>query len=81
MITIDDIKNAIRKTAWDFLADDGTASEGKMLIAVDESESDECLAAIRKHLPEGATADFTGDSDTNTDGDTTDDIRIEWPTE
>jgi len=81
MITIDDIKNAIRKTAWDFLADDGVAEEGKMTVSVEESESDKCLAAIRKHLPEGATADFTGNSDTNADGDTTDDICIEWATE
>lgn len=81
MIIIDDIKNAIRKTAWDFLADDGQAEDGKMTVSVDERESAKCLAAIRKHLPAGAVADFTGNSDTNAEGDTTDDIRIEWPTE
>lgn len=51
---------------------------GRVLLSVIDSESDEALAAIRRRLPADATADYTGNSNTIDDGDTEEEIRVEW---
>lgn len=71
---IDEIKAAIEAAGLepDNLSD--------MVIAVpDEPDTDEAekyLAAIRAALPDGIEADWTGNSDTNGDGETTSDLRF-----
>lgn len=51
-----------------------------MVIAVPDEpgtdEADEYLTAIRGALPDGIEADWTGNSDTNGDGETTSDLRF-----
>ena len=54
---------------------------GRIVIAIsddDDDESEATLATLRKHLPAGASAEWTGNSDTDGDGDTTSDCAITW---
>jgi len=75
-MTLETILSAIRKAGYsDMVAD---KSDDTVTVSIIDTEADECLAALRKTLPEGATAEFTGSSNTDADGDTTEDIRIQW---
>jgi hypothetical protein len=75
-MTLETILFAIKQAGYsDMVAD---KSDESVTVSIIDTEANECLAAIRKNLPEGAQADFTGSSNTDGDGDTTEDIRIEW---
>lgn len=75
-MTLETILSAINKAGYsDMVAD---KSDDSVTVSILDTEAEECLTAIRKHLPEGAQADFTGSSNTDSDGDTTEDIRIQW---
>jgi len=75
-MTLETILSAINEAGYsDMVAD---KSNDYVTVSISDTEADECLAAILKHLPEGAQADFTGSSNTDGDGDTTEDIRIKW---
>jgi hypothetical protein len=75
-MTLETILSAINQAGYsDMVAD---KSDESVTVSIIDTEANECLAAIRKNLPEGAQADFTGSSNTDGDGDTTEDIRIEW---
>ena len=54
---------------------------GRIVIAIadnDGEEAEKTIEKLRKNLPAGATAEWTGNSDTNGDGDTTSDCAITW---
>jgi hypothetical protein len=54
---------------------------GCIVIAIadnDDDDSEDTLNDLRQNLPEGATAEWTGNSDTNEDGNTTSDCKITW---
>ena len=58
-------------------------TDGCITISVasdDEDESEETLAELRRNLPAGATAEWSGNSETDGDGYTTSDIEITWDT-
>lgn len=75
-MTLETILSAINIAGYsDMVAD---KSDDSVTVSILDSEAEECLTAIRKNLPEGAQADFTGSSDTDSYGDTTEDIRIQW---
>ncbi len=42
------------------------------------SIAEDTLDPIDNILPAGATSEWAGDSDTNADGDTTEDVRVRW---
>lgn len=70
-----EIIDGVTKAGYrDMMSDDGE----HITVSILDSEGDECLAALRKHLPAGATAEYAGSSNTAADGDTTEDIRITW---
>jgi len=75
-MTLETILSAINKAGYsDMVAD---KSDDSVTVSILDTEAEECLTAIRKHLPEGAQADFAGSSNTDSDGDTTEDIRVQW---
>lgn len=54
---------------------------GRILISIADSitgEADWTITTLRRHLPKGATADWTNDSNTDGDGETTSDCAITW---
>lgn len=54
---------------------------GRIVIAIadnDDSESELTINDLRRNLPAGAKADWTGSSDTDGNGDTTSDCAITW---
>ena len=78
-MTIEKIKECIKTTDWDFLADDlCETGESRCLVSVICAEADECLTALKKALPKGVHAFFNGTGNTDAHGDTTEDIEIRW---
>jgi len=77
-----DINPALKRIGYDI--NDIPAwhlQQGRIVIAIadnDEEEADRTLDRLRRHLPEGASAEWTGSSDTNGNGDTTSDCAITW---
>jgi hypothetical protein len=53
-------------------------ADNHITLSVIDTECDEALAAVKKYLPEGAAVEFTGNSNTDAEGDTAEDIKIEW---
>jgi hypothetical protein len=54
---------------------------GRIVIAIadnDDDDSEDTINDLRKHLPAGASAEWTGNSDTNGAGHTTSDCEITW---
>lgn len=54
---------------------------GRILVQIPDNDSDEAdkiLEKLRKNLPAGAKAEWTGNSDTCSDGETTSDCEITW---
>lgn len=54
---------------------------GRIVIAIadnDDDEAEDAINKLRQNLPEGAKAEWTGNSDTSGDGDTTSDCAITW---
>jgi hypothetical protein len=54
---------------------------GRIVIAIadnDNDDSERTLTTLRQNLPKGATAEWTGNSDTDGDGNTTSDCVITW---
>lgn len=55
---------------------------GRIVIAIadndDGGEAEQTITRLRKKLPAGATAEWTGNSNTSGDGDTTSDCAIRW---
>lgn len=57
---------------------------GRIVIAIadnDDNEAEKIIKKLRKNLPVGAKAEWTGSSDTSGDGDTTSDCAITWEEE
>jgi len=83
MTTIDmaDALDSIGITITDI--PDYCITDGRIVISVadnEEGEGEETLAELRRNLPDGAKADWTGSSGADGYGDTTSDIEITWET-
>lgn len=55
--------------------------DGRILISIldnEEGEGEETIEELRRNLPEGAAAEWTGNSDTSGDGEVTRDCEITW---
>jgi hypothetical protein len=81
-LTAQDIAPALESIGYDLTDIPAYRVEpGRIVIAIadnDGDDSEDTLADLRKNLPEGAKAEWTGNSDTNGDGDTTSDCAITW---
>ena len=56
---------------------------GRIVIAIadnDDEEAKQTIDCLRGSLPTGANAEWTGNSNTSGDGDTTSDCAITWTT-
>lgn len=84
-MTATDMTPALKSIGYD-LTDipDYCIEPGRIVIAIadnDDDEAEKTLNKLRRNLPVGATAEWTGNSDTNGDGDTTSDCAITWEEE
>jgi len=75
-MTLETILSAINKAGYSDMV--AYKSDDSVTVSILDTEAEKCLTAIRKHLPEGAQAEFTGSSNTDSYGDTTEDIRVQW---
>jgi len=81
-MTATDISPALKIIGYDLTDIPSYCIEqGRIVIAIADNDGDEAektLNKLRRHLPIGAAAEWTGNSDTNGDGDTTSDCAITW---
>jgi len=84
-LTANDMARALKAIGYDLSDIPSYRIEaGRILISIadnDEGEGEETIEELRRHLPEGATAEWTGNSDTSGDGDTTSDCALTWDTD
>ena len=84
-MTATNISPALESIGYD-LTDipDYCMQPGRIVIAIadnDDDEAEKTIKKLRRNLPKGAKAEWTGSSDTNGDGYTTSDCAITWEEE
>lgn len=71
----DSVIVAVRRAGYrDMMTDHGDS----ITVSVVDRESEVCLERLRAYLPANASAEFGGSSNTDADGDTTEDITLRW---
>jgi len=84
-VRVEDIEPALASIGYSLSDLSRHAIEhGRILISIadnDEEEADQIITKLRAALPDGAKAQWTGNSDTSGEGVTTSDCEITWETE
>lgn len=75
-IPTNQLTHAIAEAGYTDMITDATP--GRVVLSVLASMVSDVLATIRRHSPAGAVAECTGNSNTDADGDTEEEIAVCW---